>query len=567
MKRKMTIWTVILTLFMIFASISPAFAASEYDSSKATYFTFSSSGIAVKEGSYTGYKVEGTALTITSSGTYVVSGSCSDGSIAVKKGTTGVTLVLNGLTLTSQTTAPICCNKSTEVNIIAAAGTKNTLSDTKYNNDETYSDNELAENAVIKCKDGSNVTISGSGTLTVNSNGKNGIKGGADLYEEDSNGNSTGTLLSEASLTVKDLTLNITASAGDGLKSDKVLDILSGTITVSADDDAVKCDYVLNIGSKSSAGPTINITKSAEGIEGAVINVYSGTVTFNATDDGINAANSDLGSYSFAYNQYGGYVWVNVTNGDAVDSNGTINLYGGTLESYAPSQGDGDPLDAERGTTFAGATVLAAGHAGMMQQYSAQTPYVIFSGNSLASSGSTITVKDPSGNTLYTAKAVRSLSYIVFSSDDLKSGETYTLYSGGSAVASATAGIQSSGGMGGPGMNGHGMNGQGGYGPGMNGQGGHGPGMNGQNSQGAYGPGMNGVPQDQSQEGMMPGQDGQTSDGMTPPEGEFPGTEGFPDGEDASAGTEEGTHAEEAEEQGLFQSFILWLKRIFGITD
>ena len=40
----------------------------------------------------TGYEIDGTALTITSSGTYTVSGSCADGSIKVKKSTTGVTL-------------------------------------------------------------------------------------------------------------------------------------------------------------------------------------------------------------------------------------------------------------------------------------------------------------------------------------------------------------------------------------------------------------------------------------------------------------------------------------------
>ena len=62
----------------------------------------------------TGYEIDGTALTITSSGTYTVSGSCADGSIKVKKGTTGVTLVLSDLTLTSEDTAAITCGKSSE---------------------------------------------------------------------------------------------------------------------------------------------------------------------------------------------------------------------------------------------------------------------------------------------------------------------------------------------------------------------------------------------------------------------------------------------------------------------
>lgn len=95
-----------------------------------------------------------------------------DGSVTVKKGTTGVVLVLDGLTLTCGDSAAIACNKSTEVTIVAADGTVNTLADTEQNNDETYPDNDSAENAVIKCKDGSQVTLCGSGTLNVTANGQ-----------------------------------------------------------------------------------------------------------------------------------------------------------------------------------------------------------------------------------------------------------------------------------------------------------------------------------------------------------------------------------------------------------
>ena len=68
-------------------------------------FTFTDSGVTAAGETNTGYEIDDTALTITDSGTYTVSGSCADGSIKVKKGTTGVTLVLNGLALTSEKTA------------------------------------------------------------------------------------------------------------------------------------------------------------------------------------------------------------------------------------------------------------------------------------------------------------------------------------------------------------------------------------------------------------------------------------------------------------------------------
>lgn len=368
-------------ILLISLMIPMSVTVAAYSIDDATSFVFSDSGITVTEGEYSGYKVEGTALTIKESGTYVVSGACDNGTIVVKKNVTGVTLVLNGLDLSASATAPITCNKGSEVMIVAAAGSVNNLADDEYNNDDIYTDETLypdIENAVIKCKDGSNVTICGTGTINVTANGKNGIKGGYDLYEEDEDGNVTDTLLSTASLTIKDVTLNIVANVNDGLKSDKVLNILSGTITVSAADDGIKCDYTMNIGSEGAGGPTIAVKNAAEGIEAATLNVYSGSIAVNASDDGINAANSDLTNYSFSYNQYGGYVYVNVTGGDGIDSNGTINLVGGTLEVYTPSQGDGDPLDSERGVSFNGATVLAVGHLGMAQGYSAATPYVTF---------------------------------------------------------------------------------------------------------------------------------------------------------------------------------------------
>ena len=126
---------------------------------------FSDRGITSSDGS--GYEIDGTALAVTEAGTYTLTDACVDGSVSVKKGTTGVTLVLNGLSLTSADTAPICCNRSTEVTIVAADGTVNELADATENNDEAYPENTNAENAVIKCKDGSKVTLCGSGTLNI----------------------------------------------------------------------------------------------------------------------------------------------------------------------------------------------------------------------------------------------------------------------------------------------------------------------------------------------------------------------------------------------------------------
>ena len=496
-------WAAVLALLLGLLPVSAS--AAEYTASGATSFVFSDSGITISEGDYSGYKTDGTELTINGSGTYIVSGSCSDGSIKIKKGTTGVTLVLNGLTLTSTTTAPISCNKSTGVNIVVAAGTTNTLTDNAYNNDDNYPDNENAENAVIKCKDGSQVVISGSGTLNITANGKNGIKSGATTDDEGA-----------ASLTIRDVTLNITASVNDAINAEQLLNVESGTITITAVDDAIHCDYELNIGATGTTGPTIVIEDCEEGIEGATLNIYSGDIFIQANDDCLNAANSDLAGYAFSMNISGGTITAYSATGDGFDSNGSLTISGGTVAVWTASAADNQPLDADGIITISGGTVLAAGGGnGMGTNISATQAYVVYGstggmgggqmpggmgegqspdgqtgafgnqggrpddqvgglggqtgdpgnqsggfggqnggpfgqqdgnagmpGDSTSvsiSKGSSFSIQDASGNTLYSGTAPCDIGYMLFSSSTLTSGSSYTLSSGGSEVATATA--------------------------------------------------------------------------------------------------------------------------------
>ena len=297
-----------------------------YDTDGATAFTFTDSAITAKDGDYTGYDIDGTALTIEAAGTYIVSGSCQSGSITVKKGVTGVTLVLSGLTLTADGTAAIACNKSSGVTIVAQDGTTNILSDTETNNDDSYPDNTDAENAVIKCKDGSQVTLCGSGSLTVNANGKNGIKSGAATDEE-----------GEAWLVIRDLTLTISAPVNDAINAEASLTILSGDLTMDAGDDAVHSDYYLTVGAAGTDGPTITVTSCNEGLEAADLSIAGGNITIHAGDDCLNAANSDLTGYAFTLSISGGTLVMDTTSGDGIDSNGTLSISGGTVVVWTNS--------------------------------------------------------------------------------------------------------------------------------------------------------------------------------------------------------------------------------------
>ena len=449
-----------------------------------------------------GVEIDGTALTIQESGTYLLSGTCADGSIKVKKGTTGVTLVLSGLTLTSETTAPIICAKSTEVSIVAAGNTENTLTDTENNNADAGG--EEAENAVIKCKDGSTVTLCGTGTLNVTANGKNGIKSGASTESE-----------GDASLTIRELTLNITAPVNDAVNAEAALNVESGTLTIAAGDDALHCDNTLNIGAENTAGPSITITACYEGLEGAAVNIHSGDVSIVSTDDCINAANPSLSGYSYELNISGGTVVAYTTSGDGFDSNGDITISGGTVAVWTANAADNSPLDADGTVTISGGTVLAAGGSGGMgMNLSAQQPCVTFgntsimdsfkggnmqmpdmgnfevpdgenfeapdfdgqnfekpdmqnmpspgqdfggfgSAASLMAENTAFSILDAQGNTLYSGTARCGTSFLLFSSSELSEGDSCTLsVDGTDTTADVQTGTVSSGmggGMGFPG--------------------------------------------------------------------------------------------------------------------
>lgn len=296
----------------------------------------------------------------------------------MKKGVTGVTLVLSGLTLTADGTAAIACNKSSGVTIVAQDGTTNILSDTETNNNDSYPDNTNAENAVIKCKDGSQVTLCGSGSLTVNANGKNGIKSGATTDEE-----------GEAWLVIRDLTLTISAPVNDAINAEASLTILSGGLTMDAGDDAVHSDYYLTVGAAGTDGPTITVNSCNEGLEAADLSIAGGNITIHAGDDCLNAANSDLTGYAFTLSISGGTLVMDTTSGDGIDSNGTLSISGGTVVVWTNSTADNQPLDADGTLSITGGTVLAAGgSAGMGITLSGDSqPYVMFGSTGMGGMG------------------------------------------------------------------------------------------------------------------------------------------------------------------------------------
>lgn len=90
------------------------------------------------------------------------------------------------------------------------------------------------------------------------------------------------------------------------LQSAQLLTIESGDLTISAADDAIHCDYTLQIGAEGTDGPAILITDCDEGLEAAALHVALGDIRIRASDDCLNAANSDLSGFDFSMDISGG---------------------------------------------------------------------------------------------------------------------------------------------------------------------------------------------------------------------------------------------------------------------
>lgn len=194
-----------------------------------------------------GATYEDCVLSITKAGVYRLQGKLDDGQIfvSVDKAET-VELILDGCEITCKTSAAIYCDSVDKLYITANAGTKNVLSDAR---NYIYPAVGVDEpNACIFSDD--DITLRGSGTLTVNGNFNNGVSSKNDIK-------------------IKDITLTVIAN-NTGIRGKDSVEINSGVVTVDAKNDGLKASQE---------------TKADKGY----IEINGGTVTISADDDAIQA--------------------------------------------------------------------------------------------------------------------------------------------------------------------------------------------------------------------------------------------------------------------------------------
>jgi len=206
-------------------------------------------------------------ITISKAGTYVFSGTLADGQICVDAGKEDmVHIVLNGITISSSSSAAINGVQSEKIILTLADDTINEVSDGE---EYQYADADTDEpNAAVFSKD--DIAINGGGSLKVTGNYQDGIRSKDDLIIVSGSLDVTAKedgIKGKDSIVVKDAAITVDAGQ-DGMKSnndtetDKGYVVLEGgTYTIISGNDGIQAETVLQV-----TGGTYDI-KTGDGSE------------------------------------------------------------------------------------------------------------------------------------------------------------------------------------------------------------------------------------------------------------------------------------------------------------
>ncbi len=229
------------------------------------------------------------------------------------------------------------------------------------------------------------------------------------------------------------------------------LSVSGGKFTISTYDDALTSDVLTKI-----TGGEITVLKSYEGIEGGYVEITGGKINIIASDDGINAASDDA-RISEHIIISGGEIYVNA-EGDGVDSNGSINMTGGTLIVFGPTSGVNASLDADRGILIDGGYLFAVGPIGMVETPASNSKQNVLSyaQNQTITANTILSLTDEKGTPIFFVTIEKKCQSIIVSCPELTMGNSFKLYGGDTQlcafmVSSVITSVGSQGNMGNPG--------------------------------------------------------------------------------------------------------------------
>ena len=221
--------------------------AGTYEESGAVYVTLSDDGIT---GETDGVVIKGQTVTITAEGTYIFSGTLSEGQIVVDADNAKAQIVFDNVDITCASSAAVYVKSAEKVFVTLAEGSQNTL----RNTDEYVAIDDNNIDAVIFAK--SDLTLNGTGSLTIVSAEGHGIVSKDDLkitggtYDIIAAGHA---LSGKDSVRIADGTFILTAEK-DGIHAENADDkekgyiyIADGDFTITSDGDGMDASNIVQI--------------------------------------------------------------------------------------------------------------------------------------------------------------------------------------------------------------------------------------------------------------------------------------------------------------------------------
>ncbi len=440
-----------------FPEYNTSYDYKEWDKNDVTYISFAGESAEVKGKDAGGVKAENGTVTITSKGTYVLSGNL-DGKIVVDTAEEKCRLILNGVTIVSKDGPAVYGKSAKNLYISIEDGTENSISDAV---EYTAGDDDGKSDAAIYSK--CDLIFNGTGTLNITGNNSGAVHGKDDLIFRDGiyivdavddaikgkdtlqiyDGNyqieagekglssTNDTDEGRGDLYIEGGSISITAG-DDTVHSNRNVLIVGGDLSLSGGDDGIHADENVLI-----YGASVDIKESNEALEAKVIDLTGSDVKANSRDDGLNAAGADssgAASDPMAGNADniiyidGGSVYVNA-GGDGLDSNGYIYLYDGDVTVDGPENDGNGFFDYGIEFVMTGGNLIGAGSSGMLQAVSDSSPVkCVVVGTGYKEGGTEVTVKDKDGDTVAAFAPAKSYQAVVFAGSYLQDGKTYEAY-------------------------------------------------------------------------------------------------------------------------------------------
>lgn len=421
-------------------------------------------------------QISGNTVTIIGEGTYILSGTLTDGMVIVDaEDTDKVQLVLDGVDITSAESAAIYVREADKVFITTASDSQNTLT-----NGGTYTaidDNNI--DAAIFSK--SDLTLNGAGSLTITAKAGHGVVSKDDLvltsgtYQIDaaSHGLSgkDSVRIASGSYTIvsgkdgihaenaddtslgfvylADGTFDIT-SDGDGISAGNWLQADGGVYTVKAgggSENVQKSDGEWQFGpgqQTESTDTTEEDTVSMKAIKAAgELILKGGKYSLDSADDTIHSnANITIsdGEFTLASGDDGIHADSATTiSGGTIDITESyegieglsIDITGGETYVSGPTNDGNSALDYNGTGTVTGGIFIAVGSSGMAENFgdSSTQGVMMVTVNSQAA-GSAVSLSDSSGNELVSWTPEKEYTSVIISCPEITTGQEYTLTTG-----------------------------------------------------------------------------------------------------------------------------------------